>query len=127
MGSQNAQRGYRAAFGTAFAHAVMKQACSSFAGGTLKNSVIKGLPRDTLGAYPIAKAIRDIAATFTELQEKRHLANYDLSERFKRSEVLTLIRQAGSHVANFSQLPVSDDRKFFLACLWAWKDLTNRQ
>ena len=126
IGTQNAQRPYRHVLSRGFVHTTMKQACSSFGGGTLKNTVTKGLPTDQHGNYAIPKAIQNIAATFAELQEKRHLADYDLSERFKRSEVLTLIDQAKSHVLKFQELPITDDRKFFLACLWAWKELTNR-
>lgn len=126
IGTQNEQRGYRHALGRAFVHSVMKSACTSFGGGTLKDSVVKGLPKDRNDTYPIPKAIQNVAATFAELQEKRHLADYDLSERFKRSEVLTTIDEAKVHVQKFKELAVSDDRKFFLACLWAWKDLTNR-
>lgn len=87
---------------------------------------MKGLPRDVNGNFPIAKTIQDLAATFTELQEKRHLADYDRSETFRRSDVLALIRQARNHVASFSALPASNGKSFFLACLWAWKELTNR-
>lgn len=89
--------------------------------------MIKGLPRDKAGNYTVPKPIRKIAATFAELQEKRFLADYDLAERFKRSDVLTLIDQAKRHVTDFSELPVADnDRNFFLACLWAWRELKNR-
>ena len=126
IGTQHGQAPYRHALGRAFTHSVMKLACTSFAGGTLKDSVIKGLPRDAAGNYPIQKAIQDIASTFAELQEKRHLADYDRTERFKRSDVLTLIEEAKTFVATFSELAPSDDKKFFLACLWAWKELTNR-
>lgn len=126
IGSQHGQAAYRHALGRAYTHSVMKQACTSFGGGTLKDAVIKGLPRDSSGSYPILEAIRNMASTFAELQEKRHLADYDRSERFKRSDVLTLIEEAKNSVAKFSELPASDDKKFFLACLWAWKELTNR-
>ncbi len=126
IGTQNTQRPYRHALSRAFAHTVMKQACSGFGGGTLKHSVIKGLPRNQLGNYVVPKKIQNIAATFAELQEKRHLADYDLAERFKRSEVLTMIDQAKSHVEKFRSFAVCDDRKYFLACLSAWKDLINR-
>jgi uncharacterized protein (UPF0332 family) len=126
IGAQNPQKSYRHVLGRAFVHTTMKQACQSYAGGTLKDSVIKGLPRDASSNYVIPKSIRNVAALFVELQEKRHLADYDLSERFKRSEVLALIDQTKATVANFRELTESDDRKFFLACLWAWKELTNR-
>ena len=126
FGSQHAQAAYRRVLGRAFVHSGMKQACVSFAGGTLKEAVIKGLPRDAVGRYPIHEAIRRIARAFAELQDWRNLADYDGNERFKRSEVLPLIEQAKDHVANFSSLPMSDDKRFFLACLWAWKELSNR-
>jgi len=125
-GTQHAQTPYRNALGRAFVHGAMKQACASFGGGALKAAAIKGLPRDPRGEYAIATPIRDIARTFTDLQEKRHLADYDRSERFKRSDVRILIERAEAVVDDFGQLAMSDDKRFFLACLWAWKELTNR-
>ncbi len=126
IGTQHGQASYRHVLGRAFAHTVMKQACTSFGGGTLKDAVAKGLPRNAAGNYVIPTAIQDIAKTFVELQEKRHLADYDRTERFRRSDVLALIEQARNDVQNFAALPQSDDKKFFLACLWAWKELANR-
>ena len=126
IGSSYAQAAYRHTLGRAFTHAVMKQACSSFRGGTLKDSVIKGLPRDANGRYPIPQEIQNLAAAFVELQDKRHLADYDRTERFKRADVLTLIQLAKNEVAAFAALAMSDDKRFFLACLWAWKELANR-
>ncbi len=89
-------------------------------------SVTKPLPKNASGVYVIEKPIQNIATTFVELQRRRHLADYDLSERFKRTEVLTLIEQVEAHLADFEKLPVSDDRQFFLVCLLSWKELTNR-
>lgn len=126
FGTQNAQTAYRHVLGRAFSHTVMKQACTSFSGGTLKDAVLKGLPRNPQGDYQIPKVIMNIAATFTELQDKRHTADYDLSEKFTRSDVLTLIAEAKSQVVAFQKLSMSDEKRFFLACLWAWKELANR-
>jgi hypothetical protein len=126
FGSQHGSAPYCHALGRAFAHNVMKQACVSFAGGTLKDAVIKGLPRDAAGRYPIHASVRDLAREFAELQEKRNLADYDRNERFKRSEVLLLVEQAKEKTAQFAAVPMSDDKRFFLACLWAWRELSNR-
>jgi uncharacterized protein (UPF0332 family) len=126
FGTQHAQAPFRNVMARAFAHSVMKSACTGFGGGTLKDAVIKGLPRDASGNYAIVKAIKEIGETFAEMQEKRHVADYDRSERFERSEVLTLIEEAKDRVAKFDALPMSDDKKFFLTCLWAWKELSNR-
>lgn len=126
FGSQSSDAAYRHVLGRAFQHAVMKAACVSFGGGTLKDAVIKGLPRDADGRYEVHVAIRRVATLFVELQEKRQLADYDRSERFERSDVLTLITEAKQKVAQFSELQFSNERTFFLACLWAWKELVNR-
>ena len=92
----------------------------------MKSAVIKGLPRDAAGSYVIDGAIQGVANTFAAMQEKRNLADYDRSESFKRSAVLMLIEASKDAVAEFAALPMSDDKRFFLACLWAWKELANR-
>ncbi|MEX0716924.1 MAG: hypothetical protein WD066_10065 [Planctomycetaceae bacterium] len=126
MGAHRAQAAYRHAIARGFTHATMKQACASFGGGTLKASVSQGLPRNASGRYSVPIPVREIAGTFAELQQKRHAADYDWSERFGRSDVLTLIQQAKQDIAQFDSFRQSNDRKFFLACLWAWKELANR-
>lgn len=126
FGTQHAQAPYRNVVARAFTHSVMKSACSGFGGGTLKETIIKGLPRDSAGKYPIELAIQEIAISFVDLQEKRHHADYDRSEQFRRSDVLELIKETRDRVARFSALPMSDSKRFFLTCLWAWKELINR-
>lgn len=126
IGTSHAQAPYRNVLGRAFVHTVMKAACMGFAGGTLKSNVTKGLPRDAAGNYAIDPAIQKISEAFTNMQQKRNLADYDRSERFKRSEVLMQLEAARDAVAKFDALPMSDDKRFFLACLWAWRDLANR-
>jgi hypothetical protein len=122
IGAQHNQAPFRQVLGRPFAHGVMKEACKSFGGGTLKRGVAKGLP----AGMAIPREIRQLAETFVDLQEKRHLADYDLTERFKRSEVLALITEVGKRIANFRNLASSNEKRFFLACLWAWKELANR-
>ncbi len=122
IGTQHSQAGYRHAIARAFSHAVMKQACTSFGGGTLKSTVLKGLP----ATFSVPPEIRTLAGYFVELQEKRHQADYDLSERFQRVDVMTQITMAESCVTHFALLPSSDEKRFFLACLWAWSGLVNR-
>ena len=126
IGTQHVQQGYRHSLARAFVHTEMKKACRSFAGGQLPATVIKPLPKTAAGLFLVSTPIRDIAGTFVSLQEIRHLADYDLSERFKRSEVLTLLDRVETHIEDFTHLPVSDDRQFFLVCLLSWKELTNR-
>lgn len=126
LGTQHAQQGFRYSLARAFVHTTMKDACRSFQGGTLPDPVKKPLPKSAAGSYDINKSIQNIAATFVDLQRRRHLADYDLSERFKRTEVLTLIELAEAQIEDFSNLPASVDRQFFLVCLLSWKELGNR-
>jgi uncharacterized protein (UPF0332 family) len=122
VGAQHTQAPYRQVLGRAFAHAVMTDACKSFGGGALKKGVAKGLP----AGFAVPAEIRGLAETFVDLQERRHVADYDLTERFRRSDVLSLINEAEQRIHAFGHLPSSDEKRFFLACLWAWKELANR-
>lgn len=126
LGATNELRPFRRVIGRAFSHSIMKDACRSFGGGQLKEAVLKGLPLDSTGRFTVPVVIQHLASTFVELQEKRHLADYDLSEHWQRSDVLAQIHQAEAKITAFTQLPDSADRRFFLACLWAWRDLTHR-
>ena len=65
IGAQHNQAPFRQVLGRAFAHRVMKEACKSFGGGTLKKGVAKGLP----AGFTIPAEIRELAETFVDLQE----------------------------------------------------------
>lgn len=122
IGAHHSQAPFRQVLGRAFAHGVMRDACKSFGGGTLKKGVSQGLP----ASFSIPQEIRRIAEIFVDLQEKRHLADYDLTVRFNRSDVLYLIGFVTGGIVPFKELPSSEEKRFFLSCLWAWKDLANR-
>jgi hypothetical protein len=63
IGAEHSQAPVRQVLGRAFAHGVMKDACKSFGGGTLKKGVAKGLP----GSFVIPVGIRELASTFVDL------------------------------------------------------------
>ena len=123
MGAQHAQAPYRHVVGRSFMHADMKSACKSFAsGGALKRGAAKGLP----ATFRIAPEIRKVAEVFVSLQQMRQVADYDLTARFSRFDALSAVRDVDVVIKRFSGLALSDEKKFFLACLWAWKNLANR-
>jgi uncharacterized protein (UPF0332 family) len=122
IGARHDQRAYRQVLGRAFVHGTMKEACRSFKGGTLKSNIAKGLPT----GFQVPLEVQAISDTFYELQDRRHRADYDLTERFNRSDVKGLVRQVEAAIRRFKSLAASDDKKFFLACLWAWKELSIR-
>jgi hypothetical protein len=126
FGRSRSRRSYRHALARSFVHTTMKMACNSFRGGNLKATVVKGLPRNANGNYLVSNEIRAIAEVFVELQESRYLVAYDLSEQFEQSAVVSLIDRTRRAVEQFRELPESPNRKFFLACRWAWKELISR-
>jgi hypothetical protein len=83
---------------------------------------LKGLP----AGFAIPGEIRALAQAFVDLQDIRHLADYDLTERFRRADVLTVVAEVRRNVEEFRNLANSSEKCFFLACLWAWKELANR-
>jgi hypothetical protein len=122
MGTHHTQASYRHVLARALVHSAMRATCESFAGGTLKLGARKGLPP----SFAVPTEIMDIADTFVALQEKRHSADYDLTERFSRSEVLADVREVKAAIKRFNNLSSSNEKKFFLACLWAWRTLVSR-
>jgi hypothetical protein len=122
LGARHGDAPFRHVLGRAFTHGTMKQACTAFAGGTLKAAVAKGLP----AAFSIPPEVRRLAGTFTALQERRHLADYDRTEYFRRSDVLAEINQAETALNTFMGLPPSVTKRFFLACPLAWSTLAGR-
>ena len=122
IGARHSEAPFRHVLGRAFAHGTMKQACTAFAGGTLKASVAKGLP----ATFSVPRAIRILAQVFIDMQDQRHLADYDRTERFYRSDVLALIDQAETALDTFAALSLSIEKKFFLVCLLAWNTLAGR-
>lgn len=122
MGTGHAQLPYRRVLGRAFSHMAMKGACRSFAGGTLPARLVSALPANFL----VPAEIQRIAQVFVVLQDRRHVADYDLGPSFVREEVLTVVQQAEDAIREFRNLPASDVKKFFLACLWAWTVIGNR-
>jgi uncharacterized protein (UPF0332 family) len=122
LGGRHSEAPFRHVLGRAFTHGTMKQACTAFAGGTLKAAVAKGLP----ATYSIPIDIRNVAGKLIDLQERRHLADYDRTERFRRSDVLALIDEAETALNTFLGLESSIEKKFFLACLLAWNTLAGR-
>lgn len=120
LGAQHAHARYRHVLGRGFVHGTMKEACRAFSRHALPARILHRLPP----AFAIPPEIIAIATDFVELQDRRHIADYDLAERFVRSEVRQLLRTTRIRIAAFANLPPCIEKRFFLACLWAWRDLS---
>jgi uncharacterized protein (UPF0332 family) len=123
LGTSNDRRPFRDVLARAFQHQSMANACKPFAGGALPRSMQTRLP----AAFTVPPNLRNFAHTFRDAQEKRHLADYDLTRKFARSEVLAIIRDVEQAIHLFSTIRGRPDTKFFLACLLAWNALEGRR
>ncbi len=122
MGTANDRRPYRDVLARSFDHSVMKRACSSFAGGSLRDSIRRTLHP----GWQVPPGVRQIARTFVEAQEQRHLADYDRSARFTRAEVFSLIQKVDQAITAFGTISTPPETQFFLCCLLVWDRLERR-
>ena len=75
----------------------------------------------TLPKFP--KAIRDFANKMAEMQEKRHLADYDpLSGSISKSSALTDLASVQSEIARYKKAPKYDRRAFCVLVLLDLRD-----
>ena len=73
----------------AFDHGHMKRVAQQSAQGTVSPKLGPGL-----NGQPLQPEIIRVATAFFDLQQLRHEADYDLSRRFTRQEVLSLVADA---------------------------------
>jgi uncharacterized protein (UPF0332 family) len=79
----------RALLARAFEHRGMKSAC----GKKTKelDEFVRSKPRKSAAELAIANHLRTVASAFIEAQEQRHIADYDNSKQWTRTEVLSQI------------------------------------
>ena len=98
----------------AFTHEGMKAACAGFLSGKLQD-----LPADirSLIAPPLEPEFALLAKAFIELQQARHVADYDFSRSMTREEALAKINLADSAFGAWDQVRRSDNVNVFLTAL----------
>lgn len=95
-------------------HGTMKAAAKSFESGSLPDYI------RNLASRPIPRQIPSIAHAFVQLQEERHKADYDVSDRFDRARAQSATAIAVQLFADWEQVRNSDDARVFLASLVFW-------
>jgi hypothetical protein len=113
--SGQGQEALRQQVGRALGHADMKKACQAWVQWN------PGSPPQPLGRLLSERPddrIVTVADAFVGLQQARHEADYDLSRRFSRSDVLALVGLAQEALQAFDNIPKSNEQKrFFLLSL----------
>jgi len=82
----------------AFAHKDMKGVCKEYAAATGNPPAQINKNLNKLFNAAVQPQIRNIAKVFCELQEARHAADYDLSDKFYRTHVKTLITRVSDAI-----------------------------
>lgn len=103
--------GLRARVGRALGHAAMYEACYQFE----KGSPIPATAR--LLSCPLEAEPRYVAGAFVELQDSRHVADYDLSASFDRLAVLRTVDAARQAFEAWDIVKNRPNAAVFLAAL----------
>ena len=94
----------------AFAHGEMKQACNSVAG----NASVVLLAVQPLG---FSEDLRFVAREFVTLQEKRHDADYDMTQTYTRIDVLDVITRTQTAFSTWNRIRQRAEADIFCAAL----------
>jgi hypothetical protein len=122
IGTGHGQLPLRNVLSRAFSHGTMGSASKAFEGRTLPVGL-----GSTMGTALIAAELRSLAATFVELQHWRHVADYDLSARFFRQEVLALITRVGAAMNRWDVAGRDPMARLYLVSLLTWDRLHGRR
>lgn len=96
----------------AFAHADMKTVCSQYAKASAAGSMNAQIA--PLLTWPLASDLKNVAETFVTLQEARHQADYDLSTKFSRIDVVGYIDITEIAFADWTTAKTTANAKIFL-------------
>lgn len=92
----------------------MKRVCSSF-----QHNNVENLPDEIkpLIIEPLQQEFSIVAETFVQLQEDRHMADYDFSKQFARTDVLIKIDMVDQAFAAWRVVRRSSNANAFLAAM----------
>ena len=96
----------------AFAHDEMKRVCAGIASGSPEKATAS-----ILSPAAFSAVLKTVAQAFSDLQDARHQADYDVSLRFSRTETLTLCLRARQAFVAWKAVRASDEAKVFLMAL----------
>lgn len=91
-------------------HGDLKKVCNWF----VNNSLPKGLPALT----PPSADLVLVASACLRSQERRHEADYDMTIRYARSEVIAIVKEAENAFAAWNRVRATDEGRAFLLLLF---------
>ena len=96
----------------AFGHGQMKEVCSKyFAATTAASFTLQIAP---LLSFPLDVKLKSVAGVFVDMQEARHAADYDVSTKLTRIDVLSMIADVEAAIPDWKSIRKTDNAKVFL-------------
>lgn len=114
IGSQPGEAAMRDAIARGFPHAQLKEACKSFGSGGALPKPFASAYTATNGVPKLSATIRQFAKFFVEIQELRHVADYDWNSKFVQRDIAAKIQEAQMLITKFRQEKRTADVRFFL-------------
>ena len=115
IGTTAERRDLRQITSRAFQHRTMLEASVAFSGGTMPQS-FQGFK----SVGPVPTEIKRLANLFGRCQSQRHTADYDLSARFERAEVIKLVDEVEQAIAAFRPVRRGPMARLYLVSLLLW-------
>jgi uncharacterized protein (UPF0332 family) len=119
---------YRQFAARAFVHGKMKSACKEFVKPNVQD--VHDLLKLFWNRLAIAnnQQARLVAQTFIDLQDERHLADYDLSVSFSRQDALNAVTRAETAIGAWRHLKSTNPPicRVFAMALILWPSLSGR-
>jgi hypothetical protein len=79
-----------------------------------------------LAGLGVQSSVQQVAESFGILQEKRHLADYDLSKSFVREEVLAIVERSKATIAAWRIGGSTPSGHAYLLSLLLWRQIKAR-
>ena len=70
--------------------------------------------------------LRELAQLFTDVQDQRHFADYDLATGFFRNRILDLIDDVERNIRDWDTIRNTPAARFFLVGLLVWDKVRNK-
>src|SRR5262249_51237905 len=121
VGSTREREKFRKVVARAYGHGEMYSVARTFRGGTLPAILLR-----IVGPLSVPQILRNLAELFVDLQDQRHLAEYDLATSFLRGDVLTLIDDVEQAVADWNAIRTDPAARLFLMCLLVWEKIRSK-
>jgi hypothetical protein len=122
-GSGRNEQGLRAVLARGYSHSELERASRAFAQGR------SGLPprlQRALGGEQVSTQLRELARLLQFIQEERHMADYDLSVGWQRSQVLARISAVGTCLDYLRRERSARDLRAYLTSILVWNRISNR-